>query len=331
MRVGLNTTFDSTVPLATDAAPPRLSLQLALPRTPTTAKGQPGGGLHLPDFFDTGGLSLVAGRAALVPGGDAPQQVAVAAANAGAAGGRALRGPSASGRARPRRSLGRAGRGRAGGRGPCARHGASRRAHRAGLDRVRPDRRGRRRRRAVLVAWPDLRRAPQARPGCAGCRAQRAGAGGDRGLDRPLRRDQRRERRDGGRRRCRRPAGPGAAGPGRDGLRGALVGTARPLRNEPPTAEGAGQLDLGAAAAAELAADPTTIAFHRTEPRDWREAQRLSVRNISTRPLSVTAGVVVDGDPKGVRVAPYPRAFILRPGKSGTVLVQGAPAGSTRS
>jgi hypothetical protein len=324
MRVGLNTAFDAIVPLATDAAPSRLSLQLALPRTPTTAGGQPGGGLHLSDFFDTGGLSLVAGRAALVPGGDAPQRVALAAANAGAQavvlyGGRLPPGaldlgdradvpvvgvPEDAGRAlvtalrdgrTARVSIAS---------GPAAAVGGDVAPFSSrGLTfdgRLKPD----------LVAPGVGLNAPEpgetedstARYGVInGASAATAVVGGAVAL-------------------------LAQARPDLDAaeLRGALVGTARPFGNEPPTAEGAGQLDLGAAAAAELAADPTTIAFHRTERRDWREAQRLSVRNISTRPLSVSAAVVVDGDPRGVRVAPYPRAFTLRPGKSGTVLVQGS-------
>ncbi|MGZ4651493.1 MAG: S8 family serine peptidase, partial [Kineosporiaceae bacterium] len=324
LRVGLNTAFDGTVPLATAAAPARLSLPLALPRDPSSATGAPGGQLRLSDFFDHGGLSLVAGRAALVPGGDAPERVAMAAANAGAQavvlyGGRLPSGaldlgdradvpvvgvPEAAGRslaaalrdgraarvsiaAGPTATVG-------GGVAPFSSRGLT-------FDgRLKPD----------LVAPGVGLEAPEpgetedstARYGAiSGASAATAVVGAAAAL-------------------------LAQARPDLDAaeLRGALVGTSRPLHGEPRTAQGAGELDLGAAAAAELAADTTTVAFHRTTARDWRETQRIAVRNISTRPLRVTAGVVVDGDPHGVRVAVYPEAFTLRPGRSGAVLVQGS-------
>jgi hypothetical protein len=302
MRIGLNTTFDGTVPLATDAAPPRVSLPLALPRQPSVPAGQPGGGLRLPDFFDRGGLSLVAGRAALVPGGDAPQRVAAAAANAGAQAvilyggklpsdaldlgdrgdvpvvgvpeqaGRSLAAALRAGRtarvsiaAGPTETVG-------GDVAPFSSRGLT-------FDgRLKPD----------LVAPGVGVNAPEpgetedstARFGSiSGASAATAVAGGAVAL-------------------------LAQARPDLDAaeLRGALAGTARPLGSDPRTAQGAGELDLGAAAAAELAADPTTLAFHRTTATDWREAQRVTVRNISTRSLRVTASIAVDGDPKGVSV-----------------------------
>jgi subtilisin family serine protease len=331
MRVGLNTTFAGSVPLATDAAPSRLSLRLALPRTLAAAAGPSAGGLRLSDFFDAGGLSLVAGRAALVPGGDAPQRVAVAAANAGAQavvlyGGRLPSGaldlgdrsdvpvvgvPEDAGRALVAAvRAGRVARVSIAAGPPAAVGGNIAPFSSRGLTfdgRLKPD----------LVAPGVGLNAPEpgetedstARYGVInGASAATAVVGGALAL-------------------------LAQARPDLDAaeLRGALVGTARPLTGEPPTAEGAGELDVGAAAAAELAADPTTIAFHRTVPAGWRETQRVAVRNISTRPVRVTAAVTVDGAPKGVIVAPYPRAFTLRPGKSGTVLVQGRAGRLDRS
>ena len=78
-------------------------------------------------------------------------------------------------------------------------------------------------------------------------------------------------------------------------LRGALVGSARQLAGEPRTAQGAGALDLGAAAAAELAADTTTLAFHETAAGAWREAQSIRIRNISTRARPIRLRGAVDG------------------------------------
>ena len=89
-------------------------------------------------------------------------------------------------------------------------------------------------------------------------------------------------------------------------LRGALVGSARQLAGQPRTAQGAGVLDVGAAAAAELAADPTTLAFHRTATGPWREAQAFRLRNISSRPVRLRLSGTVDGDPDGVALDVHP-------------------------
>jgi hypothetical protein len=105
-------------------------------------------------------------------------------------------------------------------------------------------------------------------------------------------------------------------------LRGALVGSARELAGQPRTAQGAGALDLGAAAAAELSSDPTTLAFHRTALGAWRESQAFRLRNVSSRALRIRLSGTVDGSPDGVALDIHPAAFRLKPGAAGTVVVQ---------
>jgi subtilisin family serine protease len=93
-------------------------------------------------------------------------------------------------------------------------------------------------------------------------------------------------------------------------LRSLLVGTARPIRDESVTAQGAGLVDLGAAAAGELAVDPVTLAFGRAEGDGWHASQLLTRRNVSTRPLLVRirtqgqGGLLITHRPNWVRLKP---------------------------
>ncbi|HLK46255.1 MAG TPA: S8 family serine peptidase, partial [Acidimicrobiales bacterium] len=81
LRRGLEAILNDHLPLLGPGTPAgRLSLQVAVPRATT---GEPGA---VPaDFFDTNGLSLVAGRAVVVPVGKNPQATVDAADHAGAA------------------------------------------------------------------------------------------------------------------------------------------------------------------------------------------------------------------------------------------------------
>ena len=82
VRAGLRVLLDAVVPLAGSAAPSHaLGLRVAQPRLVEEGAGA----LGVEAFFDRRGYSLVAGRAALVPAGVAPRDVAEAAARAGAA------------------------------------------------------------------------------------------------------------------------------------------------------------------------------------------------------------------------------------------------------
>lgn len=101
----------------------------------------------------------------------------------------------------------------------------------------------------------------------------------------------------------------------RPGLRAAdlkslLTGTARPIRDTTVTAQGAGLVDLGAGAAGEITADPTTLAFGHAEGDGWHAKQQVVIRNVSTRTLLVrirnggSGGLVIDSKPRWVRLKP---------------------------
>src|SRR5438876_15957 len=68
-------------------------------------------------------------------------------------------------------------------------------------------------------------------------------------------------------------------------LRGVLAGYARPIENASVTSQGTGLVDVGAAAAAELAADPTSLAFGPAARTNWSSVQELTIRSLSTRRL----------------------------------------------
>ena len=102
--------------------------------------------------------------------------------------------------------------------------------------------------------------------------------------------------------------------------------TARSLRETSVTAQGAGLLDLGAASAGELAADPVTLAFGRAEGDGWHATQELVLRNVSSRRLLVRVhapgqgGLLIQSEPKWVRLKPGGHASVRL-----TVRLRGAP------
>jgi hypothetical protein len=307
LRAGLEVAFARAVSLAgSDAPAETLSLPVAAPRRQRGPSG-----LTLEDFFDSRGVSLVAGRAALVPAGDAPERVAEAAVRAGAAavvlhGARlpsealALAGSTAvpvvsvpSDAAT--KTLNALGRGASasisiGGTKSDVNRDASRVAvfSSRGLaydGRVKPDlvAPGV----SLLAAEPGENENGTARYGIvSGSSAAAAVVAGSAALLAQARSDL-----------------------DALSLKGVLVGSAQPLAGESVRAQGAGVVDLGAAAAAELAVSPTTLAFGGRA--DALSRRLLVVRNVSTRVLDVR-----------VRSAPL-RASVarvrLRPGRSARV------------
>jgi hypothetical protein len=101
-------------------------------------------------------------------------------------------------------------------------------------------------------------------------------------------------------------------------LKGLLVGAARPLAPDGLTAQGAGLLDVGAAAAAEATAAPATLTFPPARGDGWRATRVLTLRNVSTRPLRLAVGTPRAG---AVVVAASPRRLTLEPGRSAQVFV----------
>jgi hypothetical protein len=289
LRAGLEIEFAGTVSLAGPDAPERsLSLPLAAPRPPaeTPPRAAPKA-ISLEDFFDDRGFSRVAGRAALVPAGESPEQAAEAAVRAGAAavvlhGARlpseALALPDADAvpvvsvpadaAARALDAL------RRGASATIAIGGTAADSNRdatgvavfssRGLafdGRVKPDlvAPGV----SLLAAEPGENENGTARYGIvSGSSAAAALVGGAAALLAQARTDL-----------------------DALALKGLLVGSAHPFPGESVRAQGAGLLDVGAAVSAEVAASPTTLAFG---GRPGARSRRLLViRNVSTRALDI--------------------------------------------
>jgi hypothetical protein len=325
VRVGLDLLLDRPLPLAGAVVATRpVELELAAPlATPPDSSGT-----QLSQFFDGHGVSLVAGRAALVHGGDDPQLATEYAARAGAAavvlygtelpaGGLGLDEsvnipvlslPLRVGRLaaaavqrheRPAISIGVpriALNGTSGEVAPFSSRGL------AFDGRVKPDLVAP----GVVLATSEPGANDDGTPrfgtvnGSSAAAAVVAGAAAVLAQARPALR-------------------------GLD-LRSLLTGTARSLRETSVTAQGAGLLDLGAASAGELASDPVTLAFGHAEGDGWHATQELTLRNVSSRSLLVRVhapgqgGLLIDSKPKWVR---------LKAGGEGTVQLEvrlrGAP------
>jgi hypothetical protein len=70
-------------------------------------------------------------------------------------------------------------------------------------------------------------------------------------------------------------------------LRALLVGGTDRIGRQPVAAQGTGILDLGRAASAELVADPPILTFGRGGGDGWRGRKTIRLRNVSTRRLTV--------------------------------------------
>jgi minor extracellular serine protease Vpr len=102
-----------------------------------------------------------------------------------------------------------------------------------------------------------------------------------------------------------------------------LVGTASPLAGTDVFAQGNGLLDVGAAAAGELAASPMTLSLGRSSGRGWRVRQAFLLQNVSTRSLRIKLSV--DQTAEGaasVRFTLRPRRLLLRRGHAALVVVR---------
>jgi hypothetical protein len=87
------------------------------------------------------------------------------------------------------------------------------------------------------------------------------------------------------------------------------------------TAQGNGIVDIGAAAAAEVAVDPPTLAFGRATKPGWKAAQAIVVRNITTRPQRLFVSTGERGG-AGLVITATPHRLHLEPGQAVLVSVR---------
>jgi subtilisin family serine protease len=316
---GLNLVFDRRVPLAGTLAPRgRLSRLLATPR------GDVGG---LGNFFGDSGVSLVAGRAALVAAGADPSLAAARAVRAGAEA-VVLFGPTL-----PAGGIGlddsvavpvvsipleaaqrvlearREGRGVTVSIGPARGRGnpgfgrvAAFSSHGLAFDgRVKPDLVAP----GVSLLTSDAGRGEDGSERYAsisGSSAAAATVAGEAALLVQARREL-----------------------DASALKGVLVGTARPVAHESVSAQGAGEVDLGAAVTAEVAVLPSTLSFDRAAKAGWQATRRLIVRNLSSRPLRIfiAADEQQAAASRGLVFAAAPTKVRLQPGRWASVYVTG--------
>jgi len=109
-----------------------------------------------------------------------------------------------------------------------------------------------------------------------------------------------------------------------DALKSLLVGAARPLPDDPVTAQGAGLIDVGGATATEVGASPASLALGRATGRNWRtENQEFVLRNVSFRRLilSLDSRVSREGA-ASLQFKLSPQRVSLGPGRSIRVQVR---------
>ena len=325
VRTGLNLIVDRVAPLAGLMAPEQpMTLGVALPRvfSPGSSPAQQAAALGLADFFDDEGFSLVAGKAALLPAGREPRRIVGYAIRAGAAavvlygsripaGGLGLGEDAAvpvatvtvaeAGAIRDAVerefsvgvSVGRA----ESAPNPLAMRVAGFSSQGLAFDgRVKPELAAPGV--AVATSEPGVTEDGEARLGTInGSSAAAAVVAGAAAL-------------------------LAQARPGLDAttLRALLAGSAKPLARVPVIAQGAGLLDVGAAAAAELAARPTSFAFGRASGTDWRRTLTANVRNVSTRTLRLRLSVERQDFPAAeTRFTVEPATLTLEPGQRARV------------
>jgi hypothetical protein len=101
-------------------------------------------------------------------------------------------------------------------------------------------------------------------------------------------------------------------------LKSVLVGSGGRLMRAnvglPVTAQGGGLVDPMHAATAELAVEPATLAFGRADGGDWSAAASLTIRNISSRPLTMSFGLVPDAEAAELQFSADPAQLTLEPG-----------------
>jgi len=320
MRSGLSTIVDETASLAGAVRPRRgLDLTVAVPRGTLGAVRRTAP--HLTDFFTKTGVSIVAGRAALVPMGASPSPAAARAAAAGASavllyGGRTalpagglgldesipipvVSVPTSAARAALRRiargqpvavALRTAADMQNGDESRVASFSSAGLAFDGGVkpNLVAP---------GVELATSDPGANADGSPrfvtvnGTSAAAATIAGAAALIAQGRPSL--------------------------GADAVEGLLVGTAHQLPADPVNLQGAGLVDVGAASAGEVAASPATLALGRSTGAGWRVKASFTLTNLSTRTIRLTLAVrTQDEGAAAVDFSLRPNRVALREGHS---------------
>jgi minor extracellular serine protease Vpr len=101
-------------------------------------------------------------------------------------------------------------------------------------------------------------------------------------------------------------------------LKSALVGSGgRLLRQNlalPITGQGGGLVDAMHAASAEIAVEPSTLAFGRADRAKWNTTRSITVRNVSSRSLTLSFGLVPDSGTADLTFSADPARLTLEPG-----------------
>ena len=332
LRSGLETILDSPVALAGAARPAqRIDLQVAAPRG--SGRGARRTAPRLSDFFARDGTSLVAGRAALVPGGASPAPAAERAAAAGAAAVLlyGLRTPLPAGglgldEAAPvpvvsvSNAVARAvfKRLSAGGGATVtlgdvssianAAHGSVASFSSAGLaydGRVKPELVAP----GVGLATSDPGANADGSPRFVTVNGSSAAAATVAGVAALVAQ-----------------ARPALAA---DALKGVLVGSGRALSRTPVAAQGAGLVDAGGAIASELAASPAALSLGRATGAVWSARTGLTFTNLSTRGVDLELDAVTQqGGAAELDVNVQPSHVFVRAGHSVVVHVSTTVASS---
>lgn len=121
-------------------------------------------------------------------------------------------------------------------------------------------------------------------------------------------------------------------------LKSALVGSGGRLQREnlalPVISQGGGLVDPMHAATAEIAVEPATLAFGRAEGPEWSAVRVLTVRNISSRRLTMSFGLLPDSAVADLAFSADPAQLTLQPGAARDVTIgvsatgEEAPAGA---
>ena len=318
LRRGLDVIFDQRVPLLGAAAPSHAAnLRVVAPRA---TAGVPGAAPT--DFFTQNGLSLVAGKAVVLPAGDDPEATVISASRAGAAA-VVLYGPSLpAGSLRlsedataPAVVI------------PSAAAVELLAAQRAGLDvgvSVGAVHSATNTGRGIVasfssqgLAYDGSLKPNIAAPGVAIATSEPGSAADQSPLYGTVNGTSAAAATVAGAAALLAQMRPDLDG---EGLEGLLAGYAQRGRAE-PTAVGGGLLRLGASAVGELASSPTSIGFGIWEGEHWHATRFLTIRNVSSRRLEVSAKATVGGDSEALKFKIAPKDFIVRAGHARRVKV----------